>query len=76
MERRWVGLREGGAQSEEMRGRDEERKVSGRRKGRMKPGQTSSLKGGGEDESGGLWCWLVGWGGPVNHSMMEHNVRG
>lgn len=53
MERRWVGSRECGTQSGEMRERDEVRKVSGRRKGRMELGQTGSLKGGGEDESGG-----------------------
>lgn len=53
MEHRWVESREGGRPSRE------ERKVSGMRKGRMELGQTS-LKGGGEDESGGLWCWKGG----------------
>lgn len=57
MERSWVGSRQGGTRSGKMRERDEERKVSGRRKGRMELGQASSSKGGGEDESRGLWCW-------------------
>lgn len=45
IERRWVGLREGGTPSGEMRERDEERKVSGRRKGRMELGDTGKLEG-------------------------------
>lgn len=70
MEHRWVGLREGATQSEEMRQCDEERKVSGRRKGWMEPVQTSSLKAGGEDEE---W-WITILKGPVKHSMMDHDV--
>lgn len=68
-----MGLRQSGSQSGKMRERDEARKVRGRRKGTMELGQEGNLKGVGEDESRGLRCL---WGGPVNHSMMDHNVSG
>lgn len=70
MEHRWVGLRECATQSEEMRQRDKERKVSGRRKGWMEPVQTSSLTAAGEDEERGIMILK----GPVKHSMMDHDV--
>ncbi len=45
MKRRWVGSRESGKQSGELRERDEDGKVSGRRKGRMELGQMGKLEG-------------------------------
>lgn len=45
------------------------------RVGAGREGWSWVTQGGGEDESWGLWKG-VGVGGPVNHSVMDHDVSG